>query len=485
MTGRTARIVALGSAVVAALALGPHANADPDDPVIPSRDEIVTAQQRVEDTERSVADIQAELLSAQDQLEQLAVEAAIAAERYNGAVLGWQQAQGAAMAAQRRSERAAVRVDETRSILAGYVLAEDTTTTDLTTFSTALEDDGADRLLDHFSQFATSSDALDARYQAWQAASQLAEVYQRDAAQALHEAQGAKREADAARAAAQQAVDSQTQAVVSIGVQRDQLLQELAAAQNVSVQLATQRQEALEQRRADRLAEARRLELLRQERAERREQERLEAQQALEERQDRRQARAEQEQAEQQRAEQQRAEQARAEQQPARGGSGGDRPSRGHSADNRPPRNPPRNDPQPQPEPEPQPQPQPAPQQSGSARSAIAFASAQLGEPYVWGAAGPDSWDCSGLTMAAWAAAGVYLPHYSVSQYYATTPVSYSGIRPGDLVFWATNPSDPGTIFHVGLYIGNGQMIHAPRTGKDVEVQDVWYWESPDFFGRP
>jgi cell wall-associated NlpC family hydrolase len=87
--------------------------------------------------------------------------------------------------------------------------------------------------------------------------------------------------------------------------------------------------------------------------------------------------------------------------------------------------------------------------------------------------------------MGAWQAAGVYLPHYSVSQYYATSPVSYSSLRPGDLIFWASDSSNPDTIFHVGLYIGGGQMIHAPRTGKDVEVQSVWYWESPDFFGRP
>jgi cell wall-associated NlpC family hydrolase len=115
----------------------------------------------------------------------------------------------------------------------------------------------------------------------------------------------------------------------------------------------------------------------------------------------------------------------------------------------------------------------------------LAFARGQLGDPYVWGAAGPNSWDCSGLTMGAWANAGVALPHYSVAQYYSTTPVSYSGLRPGDLIFWSSDAADPDTIFHVGLYIGSGMMIHAPRTGRDVEVQDVWYWESPDFFTRP
>ncbi len=108
-----------------------------------------------------------------------------------------------------------------------------------------------------------------------------------------------------------------------------------------------------------------------------------------------------------------------------------------------------------------------------------------MGEPYVWGAAGPDTWDCSGLTMEAWANAGVYLPHYSVAQYLATSPISSGQLQPGDLVFWASDPSNPNTIFHVGLYIGNGQMIHAPRTGTTVRVESIWSWETPDFFGRP
>nr|MBA2561007.1 C40 family peptidase [Propionibacteriales bacterium] len=76
-------------------------------------------------------------------------------------------------------------------------------------------------------------------------------------------------------------------------------------------------------------------------------------------------------------------------------------------------------------------------------------------------------------------------PHYSVDQYYSTTAVSYSDLQPGDLIFWASDPSNPDTIFHVSMYIGNGQMIQAPRTGRDVEIQDVWYWIAPTFFTRP
>ena len=101
---------------------------------------------------------------------------------------------------------------------------------------------------------------------------------------------------------------------------------------------------------------------------------------------------------------------------------------------------------------------------SGLGSAAVSFALAQLGDPYVYGAAGPDAWDCSGLTMAAWAAAGVSLPHSSSMQLSSGTPVSSSALVPGDLVFYYS------PISHVALYIGNGQVVHAPYPGTTVEV---------------
>jgi cell wall-associated NlpC family hydrolase len=108
---------------------------------------------------------------------------------------------------------------------------------------------------------------------------------------------------------------------------------------------------------------------------------------------------------------------------------------------------------------------------------------ARLGEPYQWGASGPGSWDCSGLTMKAWASAGTYLPHYSVAQYEAGVPITVSELRRGDLVFWSSN-GQPSGIHHVAMYIGNGQIIHAPRTGRPVEIDDMYYWVPPDLFVR-
>ena len=106
---------------------------------------------------------------------------------------------------------------------------------------------------------------------------------------------------------------------------------------------------------------------------------------------------------------------------------------------------------------------------SSGAESAIAFARAQLGKPYLYAAAGPGAYDCSGLTMAAWGAAGVGLPHYSGAQYSMLPHVSLAAMLPGDLIFWG-----PGGSQHVGLYIGGGLMIAAPTTGEVVKIQAIW-----------
>ena len=103
------------------------------------------------------------------------------------------------------------------------------------------------------------------------------------------------------------------------------------------------------------------------------------------------------------------------------------------------------------------------------AAKALTFARAQVGKPYVWGATGPDSYDCSGLTQAAWRAAGVTLPRVTYDQVNAGTTVSLADAQPGDLVFFYDD------ISHVGLYIGNGMMIHAPKPGAYVREESIYY----------
>lgn len=101
------------------------------------------------------------------------------------------------------------------------------------------------------------------------------------------------------------------------------------------------------------------------------------------------------------------------------------------------------------------------------AAKAVQTAAAQMGKPYQWGAAGPDSYDCSGLTQYAWKAAGVSLPHSSRAQYSSLPKVSKEELQPGDLVFFG-NP-----IHHVGIYEGNGIMINAPQTGDNVKRSSI------------
>jgi cell wall-associated NlpC family hydrolase len=105
---------------------------------------------------------------------------------------------------------------------------------------------------------------------------------------------------------------------------------------------------------------------------------------------------------------------------------------------------------------------------SGRAEVAVQTALAQIGDPYVYGAAGPDAFDCSGLTMYAWNAAGVALSHSSSVQSTQGTPVSVSALVPGDLVFYYSPVS------HVGMYIGGGNIVHAPHTGTTVQIASLY-----------
>lgn len=109
----------------------------------------------------------------------------------------------------------------------------------------------------------------------------------------------------------------------------------------------------------------------------------------------------------------------------------------------------------------------PPPVGSGAA-GAIAAAESRLGDWYQWGAAGPDTFDCSGLVMWAYAQVGISLPHYSGAQYADTTHIPMSDLEPGDLVFFA----DPGE--HVAMYIGNGEVIEAPHTGAQVHIVPMY-----------
>ncbi|WP_051451288.1 C40 family peptidase [Actinospica robiniae] len=116
---------------------------------------------------------------------------------------------------------------------------------------------------------------------------------------------------------------------------------------------------------------------------------------------------------------------------------------------------------------------------------AVSYALAQLGKPYLWGGTGPDSFDCSGLAMRAYESAGTELPHFAAFQYAASRPLTYGQLRPGDLLFWASDPGESGTIYHEAIYLGGQQMVQAPKTGWDVMVSNMWMWGPIQFYARP
>jgi cell wall-associated NlpC family hydrolase len=121
-----------------------------------------------------------------------------------------------------------------------------------------------------------------------------------------------------------------------------------------------------------------------------------------------------------------------------------------------------------------------------AAAIAISYAFDQIGTPYVWGAETPGvGFDCSGLTQAAYAAAGVRIPRTSTAQWTALPHVPLGDLEPGDLVFFEPGEFSPGLPGHVGIYIGDGEMVDAPHTGTDVRIDELSGWPPPMGAARP
>lgn len=119
------------------------------------------------------------------------------------------------------------------------------------------------------------------------------------------------------------------------------------------------------------------------------------------------------------------------------------------------------------------------------AKLAIAFAKAQTGKPYKWGATGPASYDCSGLVLAAYQAAGITMPRVAAGQYGAGASVPLDHAQAGDLLFYASDVAKPATIYHVAIYLGAGQLIDAPYTGAYVGTRPLWTQDLLPVVWRP
>ncbi|MFE0464825.1 transglycosylase family protein [Kitasatospora sp. NPDC058965] len=119
---------------------------------------------------------------------------------------------------------------------------------------------------------------------------------------------------------------------------------------------------------------------------------------------------------------------------------------------------------------------------SGAFAAAISFAESKVGQAYIWGGTGNGGWDCSGLTQAAMANAGISIPRVAADQAAATTRVSLNNLQPGDLLFWSNNGSASG-VYHVGLYIGGGKYVEAANPSAGVKYETIANY-TPDFAGR-
>ncbi|MET7277983.1 C40 family peptidase [Kribbella sp. NPDC005582] len=420
-----------------------QAQAKPKPPVIPSQAAVDRAKEAAADKAGQVKAIEQQLAAAEARLEQLGIQSGIADEAYNGAVYRLQQAKKDAAQAADRAAKAEKTLNTQRQQIGRFAVASYQGGGDIAKLAPLFTAEGPQQLLDSAGTAHTVSSAMQGSYLRYSANQVVTNLFKVQADQAVIKVKHATEEAAKAKKVAEAAEAAQSAAVTAMGVQRQQSIAQLAVLQNTSVQVAAQRQRGLEElarQRAAALAAKRAAELRRK----------IAAREAAERARE---------------LARQRAEEAREREQGKKnphkkppkhhrpgGGNGG---NGGNGGSGR------------------------------GAGAAISFALSQLGDMYLWGGTGPSRWDCSGLMMGAWKRAGIQLPHYSVAQYEQTRHIDEDELRPGDLIFWALDPNDPGTIHHVAMYLGGGRMIHAPRTGKPVQIQSVYYWEPPDFFGRP
>jgi cell wall-associated NlpC family hydrolase len=475
LSGRLA-ILGLTTALGLGLVGVPVASGDPGGDggtsggAFPSQEQVDRAKARAEQKAHDVGAIKARLLLANQRLDAANVRAEQASEAYNGAMWRLEQAKQAYRQARADAEHARRTVASQRNRIGALVAQSYQNGGDLTALNAMMSADGPQGVMDQYVAFQGASTSLQADYKRFAAADALAQVFEGKARHAKAKQVRLAAEAAQARDAAVASADAAQAEATDIAAEKEKLITQLAAAQNISVDLARQRQAALEEIARKRAEERARLAAIAE----------AKAKAAAE-------AKARAEAAAQQRAQQKAAEEAarkkaadqKAAQDKGKSGSdGGNGGGSGGSGGDDPPSDP--TPPTPDPPTPPAPPAPPAP--SGGVGAALAYARQQLGEPYRWGATGPTSWDCSGLTMRAWESAGMYLPHYSVAQYEAGTPIPVGEARAGDLLFWTSN-GRPSGIHHVALYLGDGDFIEAPHTGANVRYNSIYAWY-PDFAVR-
>lgn len=438
------------TAVVAlACTLAPSVLADPVD-----QSDIDRSKASERSTSTSIASLEAQLAEQSTTLEQAQIRAQVANEDYLTAVDDLSTATTEAQTAQTNADTAASSTAAARSDLGSIVVQTyqesgnplDPLTPYLTSESLADLAD-ADVALDR------AGENNNARVQNVEALQSVAASMQSIADQKVRDKESAATSAETAKSDAEAAARDAQSAVSTTQTNRQNLITQLAAQRNTTVELETQYQNQVE--------------------AERKAREEAAAQAAAKEASQKAAADLAQKQAAEAAARPQETSPAPQEQAP--------QPEPTYQA----PAQDPATTSQPEPEasddesyapaPAPEPEPTPAPSYSGNAAStAISTAMSYLGTPYVWAGESAAGLDCSGLTMVSYEAAGVYLTHSSRVQYGQGTQVPLDAAQPGDLVFWSSDGSQSG-IYHVAIYLGDDQMIEAPTFGMTVRVTSMRY----------
>ncbi len=438
-----AQLVIATGAALALVVTTPTISAQAD-PVYPSAGQVSGAKAAVGDKAAQVAAVEAQLMVSNARLDEVQKAADVANEQYNLARILLQQRTDAAKAAGERAAAAQKIADSASDKLGQFAATAYMQGGNLGQLEALLSSNGPQDVLDRAAGIQLITDIRSRIMQDADASSVVAGVLRRQAAQAQAQQVAAAQTAESARASAQIQVDSAAAETANIQNQQSAMIAQLATLRSTSVALERARQDGLKAEAEARAAAA--VKAAAQARSA------AEARAAA-------QARASRDAVQRQAA-------AAAEAQRLR-----------QLAANQPVSSAPVPDPAPSPVSD-----APVPSRGGVS-AVIAFARAQIGKPYQWGAAGPDTFDCSGLTLMAWAQAGVNLSHYTGYQWAETRRVPLSDLQPGDLVFFGD--SGP-TSHHMGLYIGNDMMINAPNTGSFVRYDNIYSFSGLlPYGGRP
>ena len=446
----------VATAVVAlACTLAPSVLADPVD-----QSDIDRSKASERSTSTSIASLETRLAQESSNLEDAQIKAQVANEDYLAAVDELNTATKDAQAAQANADAATSSTASARSDLGSIVVQTyQESGNPLDPLTPYLTSESLADLADADVALARAGESNNAKVQNVEALETVATSMQAIADQKVKAKEAAKTSAATAKSDAEAAAGDAQNAVATTRTNRQNLITQLAAQRNTTVELETKYQNQVE--------------------AERRVREEAAAQAAAKAASEKAAADLAQKQAEQAAAQPQESAPAPQEQ--------SSRPSSGQRASAQEPATTSQPEPEavgeeeaasapaPAPAPEPATSPEPAPSRSGNAAStAISTAMSYIGTPYVWAGESASGLDCSGLTMVSYAAAGVDLTHSSRVQYGEGAQVPLDAVQPGDLVFWSSDGSQSG-IYHVAIYLGDDMMIEAPTFGMTVRVTSMRY----------